>query len=177
MKKIKYWLILEKSEETRISHSFDSYDDTTGEIYNYDNSVPNYRNVNRGDLIIIRKENQIVGSGTIEKIDKSPSEKERRRCPSCDKTDIRKRVSKIPQWKCGSCSYEFDNPTSTIDPIIAYSATISSYSKINNPPDYKEVKDCSVLDNGRSNQNSIIELDKNKVELLFSDFSFEVNKK
>ena len=31
-----YWLLLEKSDETRIYNSIDGYNDSTGEIYNYD---------------------------------------------------------------------------------------------------------------------------------------------
>ena len=52
-----FWLLLEKSDETRISNSFDGYDDSTGEIYNYDSFVPNHLNLSENDTVLIRKEN------------------------------------------------------------------------------------------------------------------------
>jgi hypothetical protein len=40
-----YWLLLEKSNETRISKGIDGYQDQTGESYQYDSLVPNHKNI------------------------------------------------------------------------------------------------------------------------------------
>lgn len=37
-----FWLILEKSDETRVSQGIDGYRDVTGESYQYDSLVPNH---------------------------------------------------------------------------------------------------------------------------------------
>lgn len=42
-----YWLLLEKSDETRIYNSIDGYNDSTGEIYNYDSLVQNHLNLKK----------------------------------------------------------------------------------------------------------------------------------
>ena len=47
-----FWLLLEKSDETRVSNSFDGYDDSTGEIYNYDSLVANHLNLSENDSIL-----------------------------------------------------------------------------------------------------------------------------
>jgi len=49
-------ILLEKPEETRVSMGYDGYRDKTGEKYNYDSFVPNFRNIGIGDLaLMLRK--------------------------------------------------------------------------------------------------------------------------
>ena len=43
----RYWLLLEKSDATRISKGIDGYRDVTGEVYHYDSLVPNHRQLPR----------------------------------------------------------------------------------------------------------------------------------
>ena len=66
-----YWLLLEKSDATPVSQGIDGYRDTTGEYYHYDDHVPNYLNVAKGDSVVIRKENEILGIGRIGSISES----------------------------------------------------------------------------------------------------------
>jgi hypothetical protein len=60
-----YWLLLEKSDETRVSKGIDGYRDTTGESYHYDSLVPNHLNVAIGDFVVLRKENEIIGVNRV----------------------------------------------------------------------------------------------------------------
>jgi len=60
-----YWLLLEKSDETRVSGGIDPYKDKTGEQYHYDSAVANARKVKSGDYAILRKENTILGLAEI----------------------------------------------------------------------------------------------------------------
>ena len=167
--KNKIWLILEKSDETRISQSFSNYEDTTGEIYNYDSDVQNSEKIQKNDIIILRKENVILGFGTIKNIESKPSQKSNSRCPKCNTTDVRIRKTKTPKWKCGRCTIEFENPIVTQKDITSYYAHIDSFKKIDNPPSVKSIKNCWVKPNGTSNQNSIMQLDKLKTINLISD--------
>ena len=62
MKK-RYWLLLEKSDDTRVSKGIDRYFDKTGEVYNYDSMAPNHKQLASGDYVVLRKENKILGVG------------------------------------------------------------------------------------------------------------------
>ena len=91
----KYWLLLAKSDDTRISKGIDSYQDETGEVYRYDSLVGNHKQLSKGDVIVLRKEDQIIGLGQIESISSTKSSKEHRRCPGCNSPDIRERKNKM----------------------------------------------------------------------------------
>lgn len=161
-----YWLLLEKSDETRISKGIDGYLDTTGESYHYDSLVPNYRNVAAGDSVILRKENEIIGIGTIGGISEKADAKIHRRCPKCNLTDIRERVRKEPKWKCGSCAEEFFRPEETVVEVRSFFATIKDFIQLNAPPSVKAVKMCAASGDGSSSQLSMLRLDRIKIQTL-----------
>jgi hypothetical protein len=117
-----HWLLLEKSDETRISKGIDGYQDQTGEFYQYDSLVPNHKNITSGDYVVLRKENEILGVGEIGTISEDTDAKIHRRCPECHSTDIRERIRKIPKWKCGKCSHEFSEPQETIVEVRTFAA-------------------------------------------------------
>lgn len=162
-----YWLLLEKSDETRVSKGIDGYRDVTGESYHYDSLVPNYRNVATGDFVVLRKESQIIGVGTIGGIDETSETKIHRRCPKCASTDIRQRVRKQPRWKCGKCPVEFSEPIETRVKVRSFTAAIKEFTKLNAPPSVKVVKMCAEDSHGASSQLSMLRLDPMKVQTLF----------
>ena len=166
--KNRIWLILEKSDETRVSGSIESYKDRTGEVYNYDSLVPNYTNLSEADFIIIRKENDILGLGRISTIKSAVSIKTHKRCPSCNTTDIRTRKDKVPQWKCGKCKVEFIKPIETKTDVTKYTADIIDFNKFDLPPSVSQVKSCALKGDGLKSQNSIMELALKKVTNLLS---------
>lgn len=166
-----YWLLLEKSDATRISKGIDGYRDSTGEFYHYDSFVPNHLNVARGDFVIIRKERDIVGVGTIRDITETDGIKTHRRCPKCDLTDIRERSTKQPKWKCGGCAEEFSEPRETISPVRSFVAFINDFSRLNAPPSVKAVKMCAANGDGTNSQLSMLALDPAKVQTLFEGVS------
>jgi hypothetical protein len=162
-----YWLLFEKSDETRVSKSIDGYRDTTGEFYNYDSLVPNYLNIAKGDYAVLRKENLIIGVGTIGNISDTMSDKIHRRCPKCDSTNIRERATKKPKWKCGICAEEFLNPKETKVEVRSFIATIKNFTRLNFPMSVKAVKMCAESDDGLSSQLSMLRLDRVKTQTLF----------
>jgi|GEM_PF-849227 len=162
-----YWLLLEKSDDTRISKGIDGYQDSTGEAYHYDSFVPNHRNVAVGDSVILRKENEIIGVGTIADISETLDAKIHRRCPKCDSTDIRERLTMKPKWKCGKCSEEFSEPNETVAEVRSFVASIEEFSRLNVPVSVQAVKLCAVSGDGVSSQLSMIRLDPIKVQTLF----------
>ena len=162
----KYWLLLEKSDDTRISKGIDGYQDKTGESYHYDNLVPNHKQLGTNDYVVLRKENEILGIGRVRSIAQSTDAKIHRRCPECKSTDIRERTTKNPKWKCGKCAYEFENPSETIVEVQSFTASISDFTRLNSPPDVKEVKSCAADGNGVTSQLSILELDPKRIQTL-----------
>ncbi len=155
----RWWLLFEKSDETRISKGIDAYQDETGRIYRYDSMVPNHKNLQKGDGVIIRKENEIVGTGFINSITASDSIKTHRRCPKCSSTDVRERATLTPKWKCGKCAAEFPEPKETRTAVRSYVASIGSFQGLAIPPSVQRVKACCVGGNGEKSQLSMIELD------------------
>ena len=128
------WLLLEKSEETRISKGIDKYKDETGKTYLYDSFVPNHKNLHADDFVVLRKENVIVGVGTNRHSAEEDSTKKHRRCVSCQSTDIRERKMRFPKWKCGKCAHEFHAPDESIVKVRSYTATIEGFVELDKPP-------------------------------------------
>lgn len=162
-----YWLLFEKSDETRISKGIDGYRDATGEFYHYDSLVPNHKNVAAGDFVVLRKENEIIGVGTIGDISENTDAKIHRRCPKCDSTDIRERATKHPKWKCGKCAEEYSEPKETIVEVHSFVAAIQDFTRLNAPPSVKAVKMCAEGGDGSSSQLSMLRLDPVKIRTLF----------
>jgi hypothetical protein len=163
----KWWLLLEKSDETRISKGIDAYRDETGRAYHYDSKVPNHKNLQPGDGVIIRKENEILGTGFIDSIAVSDAVKTHRRCPECNGTDVRERATLTPKWKCGKCAAEFSEPLETQTEVQSHVASISGFQGFANPPTVQQVKACAVGGNGEKSQLSMIDLDPDRlVEVL-----------
>ncbi len=155
----KWWLLLEKSDETRTSKGIDAYQDETGRVYHYDSKVPNYKNLQPGHGVVIRKENEILGTGFIVSIAVSDAIKTHRRCPKCKGTDVRERATLTPRWKCGRCAVEFSEPIETQTNVQSHVALIGSFQGLANPPNVQQVKACAVGGNGERSQHSMIGLD------------------
>jgi len=162
----KLWLILEKSDETRVYGGKGGYDDNTGKKYNYDNLVPNHKNIKTGDVVIIRKENVIIGFGMIENISKEQIKKDQYRCPECDRTSIKQRKKRIDKFKCGNCKLEFNNPKKNEITVTAYSASIINFFTIPKPPSVADLKRCAVTGDGTKSQLSMMQLDLNRAKEL-----------
>jgi ribosomal protein L37AE/L43A len=163
---VKYWLFLEKSDKTRVSQGIDGYRDATGEEYQYDSLVPNYRQIATGDYAVIRKENEIIGVGTVGKISELRDSKIHRRCPDCSATDIRERFTKKPKWKCGKCAKEFSEAKETIVEVQSFVASIDYFTRLKSPPTVQAVKKCSVSADGILSQLSMLRLDPAKIQNL-----------
>ena len=104
------WLFTEIEDEKRITQGNAGYDDETGVIYRYDNSVPNHKNPAEGDVVVLRRGDEVLGSAVIFEIKSKDGEKERRRCPDCGRTKVRFRKTILPPWRCMDCRIDFDEP-------------------------------------------------------------------
>lgn len=166
MTKAQCWLLLEKSDASRISKGIDGYRDRTGEFYNFDSLVPNHTALAAGDSVVLRLDNQIVGVGRVGTVSSRPDVKQHRRCPECKSTDIRERLTLSPPFKCGRCSFEFAVPIQTSAAVTAFQAEIVDFSRLVNPPTIAEVKGCALSGDGIASQLSILALDPLKIRTL-----------
>jgi ribosomal protein S27AE len=116
------WSFLIVSEVERQFEGNLGYGDVLGERYVWDNTVPRHRDVNSGDLAVLRDRERILGLGWIDVIDSNETTKLRRRCPKCRNTSFKARKNKSPRYKCSSCSGEFDVPSEEVIPVTVYSA-------------------------------------------------------
>jgi ribosomal protein L37AE/L43A len=161
-----WWLLLEKSDQTRVSKGIDGYGDETGRTYQFDSLVGNHKRIKPGDRVVIRKEKHIIGSGVIDSISVCEATKTHRRCPHCRSTDIRERKRLAPQWKCGKCKAEFVAPTTTEDAVQSFVASIHEFQEFAAPPTVPDVKSCAIGGGGESSQLSMIQLDIGRLMTL-----------
>lgn len=171
------WLLLEKSDETRVSAGLDGYADVTGRSYRYDSTVPNHADLAVGDRLVIRLEDKIAGVGVIESIDIGHKQKVNRRCPFCNKTDIRERNNKVPKFRCGKCKEEFGEAKESIREVKTYVAEISKFSHFKGTgPRVQEIKDLGLRKDGTSStdfQHSMMRLDSKRLDKILDHWPLQ----
>ena len=171
------WLLLEKSDDTRVSAGLDGYIDVTGREYSYDSTVPNHAQLKVGDRIVTRLEDQIIGVGKIYSIGIGSKKKVNRRCPSCNATDIRERKEQKPRFRCGKCKNEFDMAFESFQTVTTYVAAIDDFAKFEHPgPSVREIKSLGVRSDGAPSsefQHSMMKLDAAALDILLSTNTFQ----
>ncbi|WP_345033852.1 HNH endonuclease signature motif containing protein [Kutzneria kofuensis] len=116
------WSLLTK-EDDREFQGNGGYDDITGKIYAYDATVPHYRNLAEGHLVILRDSNWALGAATVERIDAEPNQvKTQKRCPSCGFVRFRPRETLEPRYRCRRCRHTFDEPATELIPTTVFRA-------------------------------------------------------
>lgn len=122
------WILKTVSEEDKASQT-DSYGDSLTEYYNYDNLVPNSRQIAVNDLAILINKQTILGFSKIGNIDIINGSKTIRRCPICPSTTIDKRKVKKPVYRCNK-GHEFDNPSEEVKSVTKYRANFDQFLPI-----------------------------------------------
>jgi hypothetical protein len=108
-------------EGTRQYGGNDGYNDSPAETYRYDSDVANHLKVAEGDVAIIRTRDHVKGVAVIEQIVPGEGKKERLRCPICSATNIKRRATLQPEWRCKS-QHTFDQPKRQWDTVSTYEA-------------------------------------------------------
>ncbi|MDE5422914.1 helix-turn-helix domain-containing protein [Ancylomarina sp. DW003] len=108
--------------EGRAYEGNDGYADKIDEYYVYDTTVPNHKNVKEKDWIVLINKKEILGFAKIKKINSSNVLKSRYRCPECGNTQVERRKTKTPPYRCNK-GHEFENRDSEeieVDQFTAY---------------------------------------------------------
>lgn len=97
------------------------YDDSPSDIYRYDSDVANHLRVAQGDVAIVRTRDHVKGAAIVEQIIRGEGRKQRLRCPICSATNIKRRVTVSPAWRCKN-QHSFDEPERQWDTVSTYEA-------------------------------------------------------
>ena len=110
----------------------DGYHDDSSVFYRYNNSVPNYKNVKEGDIVIIRDREKVLGISIVEKLESRNTTKTIFKCPheGCNAKKIRPRETIKPKWRCDN-GHEFAEQKIVLEPATEFIANYgSSFQKL-----------------------------------------------
>lgn len=106
---MKAWLLVTLPDEERTYRGNTGYDDDPTRLYRYDSNVPNSRQLNGGDIVVIRDKTNILGSAFIQSIRTSKGTKTLNKCPVCGHAKLKRRKTQTPAYRC-ECGEAFDQP-------------------------------------------------------------------
>lgn len=98
-------------------HSHDAYDDQLRYKYSWDSSVPNHRKVLPGDVAIFWDKQTWLGLSVLQSVHFEPGSKTVYKCPSCSRTNIQRRTTRTPAFRCNVCHKEFDTPVEGVKDV------------------------------------------------------------
>ncbi|HJD84147.1 HNH endonuclease [Kitasatospora aureofaciens] len=111
------WAVLAVQERKRAGSG---YDDQPSTHYSWDSTVPNARNLQVGDPIVLWDRETLLGMSVIEAIEVGDGEKDTPFCPFCKLANVAPRKTLTPVYKCWKCRKEFDEPGWTHKVIKTY---------------------------------------------------------
>ncbi len=97
------------------------YIDDPEAVYRYDSDVANHLRVQVGDVVFVRSRSEVLGIAEIEGILEGTGQKDRLRCPHCNATNIKRRLTKTPPWGCKNGHF-FDEPVNEPVTVTTYEA-------------------------------------------------------
>ncbi len=100
------------------------YTDVLGVKYAYDSTVANHKNINVGDLLLLRDEILIYGHGLVRDVRAEAGVKAMQLCPACRNSGPEVRRHKLPKYRCSNCKHEFNEQDLLIEerPIQRFEA-------------------------------------------------------
>lgn len=117
------WLLMAAGDNR--GHGGNSgYDDQYDSYYSWDSTVPNHKQIQVGDIVVLWDKIELLGTSVVEEISSAPGLKLLQRCPtsSCGTTRIAERKRALPRYRCMKCHTEFDTPTPEVISVTLYTA-------------------------------------------------------
>lgn len=155
------WSLISLEPEARQYAGNTGYSNEVQQVYRYDSSVPNHKQLVRGDLVFIRDSKHLLGVARIESISASTIKKTRRRCPVCGQTGIKRRKSNPIPWRCTK-GHEFQTPVEEVIDIVGFEARYEQ--GFVQTPEAVPIADLKAAALRPNDQLSIEELDLSKIE-------------
>jgi hypothetical protein len=120
-----WWLVLDFGGDREYAGNV-GYEDQSRRLYHYDNSVQNHLRVQIDDVLVVRKQQALIGLGRIAEIQQRADSKVRRRCPVCGITQFRERVTKLPRFRCDD-GHKFETPREDSVPCTRFEAYFDQF--------------------------------------------------
>jgi hypothetical protein len=117
----------------------------------------------KGDLVIVRARDAMLGAAIVERIGRGTAVKERIRCPTCGTTGVRPRKKALPRWRCYA-GHEFETPKIERATVKTYEAHFSN--TFTAAPDAVPVELLKKAALRPNDQLSIEEIDVGRLETL-----------
>lgn len=95
----KFWALIVISGKRQYAGNA-GYEDDYAKSYPYDSDVANSKRVSRGDIVLLRDRNKLLGVARVERVTSREGPKKRYRCPHCGTATIRERKTLTPRWRC-----------------------------------------------------------------------------
>lgn len=138
------------------------YVDDPSKVYRYDSDVANYRQVAAGDFVVLKTKTEILGIARIHEIVEGHGPKERLRCPACHATNIKRRLTKDPRYRCIPHGHTFDEPEREVVDVKTLEAHYAdTFRKAPTPLTVARVNEAVLRP---SDQMSIKEIDLANIE-------------
>lgn len=145
------------------------YDDEVASHYSWDSSVVRHELIQPGDIVVLWDKKNILGLAVISKIDTYSDQKVLFRCPKCKRTSGKKRVHKVPLWRCQktNCQFEYAEPEIDSKEVIAYKGYFgNSWFGFGHNIEPRRVR---ALQHLAGDQNSIRKISRDRLGILMSE--------
>lgn len=147
------WVCISKSPETTV-RADDGYSETVGESYEWVAKLPSGRDIQIGDVIILRDDQNVLGFSLIEAIEITQKPREQTLCPKCGIAQVRERKNKVPRYMCANCHSEFHKPVIEIA-ILEHRRAIYGAGWVSLEPDFRTEKAWRLLSASPKSQHSM----------------------
>ncbi len=115
------FLVISKSPGNVSWAGNDGYSEIPTRYYAFDSKVANSRNVVPGVLVVVRRDELVLGIGRIHTLDSTITSKVSRRCPKCRTHSLDKRKN---DYRCTTCkvAYLEGDILTEVSEVISYRA-------------------------------------------------------
>lgn len=151
------WVCISKNPKTTV-RADDGYLETVGESYEWVAKLPFGRDLEIGDVIILRDDQNVLGFSLIEDIEISQKPREQTLCPKCGIAQVRERKKKVPRYMCANCQSEFHNPVIETT-ILEHRRAIYGAGWVSLEPDFRTEKAWRFLSESPMSQHSMQRVD------------------
>lgn len=115
------WLVLAAGDDRQHGGN-DGYADTPTESYSWDDTVPNHGSISIGDAIVVWDKHALIGASVVEDIERDEATKTVYRCPECGGSNLKRRRTLDPPWRCFRCSVNFAEPVTQSKHVHTYAS-------------------------------------------------------
>lgn len=151
------WVCISKNPETTV-RADDGYSETIGESYEWVAKLPSGLDIEIGDVIILRDDQNVLGFSLIEDIEITQKPREQTLCPKCGIAQVRERKRKVPRYTCASCHSDFHKPVIEIA-ILEHRRAIYGAGWVSLDPDFRTEKAWRSLSGSPMSQHSMQRVD------------------